>query len=274
MKSTTKTITSIAMMIALLFVMNALDKVYSQWLVAISGASLAVCVLVATALFAFLYNDIRYAIAGGISLGLVSFLSSYLFISPLFQNPLISLLPRAFVGIIGFGAYKAVQVIMRKMCKLVTSHKIHLVFMIIVDLLVVAGIVVFCVYVQSGWVFFLIVSLSVIFLILCIAFTIAIAVRDNEAKLARVGEQVSLTIATAFVIIANTGLVLPMMYFFGGAYETLADVFMVSTILNFIPEVIVTPIVAPIVIMAVRKGMRLGIDGKALYKVEKEIASN
>ena len=103
MKNNTKTVTATAMLVALIIVANLIDKAYSQWLVAIGGASLAVCVLMATATLAFVFDKFYYAVIAGLAFGVVSFVFAFIFPSPLFQNPAVSIVPRLFIGIIGYG---------------------------------------------------------------------------------------------------------------------------------------------------------------------------
>ena len=105
-RRTVNPVATLGIMAAVIVVATVLDKAYSLGLVAIGGASLAVCSLVSVTLSAMLYNKFPYAIAAGALFGVTSFVLAYIFPSPIFQNPLASVVPRLFIGIVGFGAYR------------------------------------------------------------------------------------------------------------------------------------------------------------------------
>ena len=116
-RRTVNPVATLGIMAAVIVVATVLDKAYSLGLVAIGGASLAVCSLVSVTLSAMLYNKFPYAIAAGALFGVTSFVLAYIFPSPIFQNPLASVVPRLFIGIVGFGAYRLARLAAKGMMK-------------------------------------------------------------------------------------------------------------------------------------------------------------
>ena len=275
MKNNTKTITMVATMIALVAVATLIDKAYSVGLKAINGADLAVCTLVTVVLISVIFDKFYFAIIGGAAFGLISFIYSFVFVSPLFQNPLVSVAPRLFVGIISFGIYKIAQLIARYFTDFAKKIKLHFIVPIVFVSLTVVGFVLCCIFFETkGWQFFAVVVTMVLLLIIFIGLLFASIIRLYVEKEQYLCEWFSLMLGSALLVISNTMLVLPMMYFFGEKYESLAAVYMLMTIANFVPELLVASIAAPPVILRVRKALGLGVDGrpkKKLTEREKEI---
>ena len=272
MNSRTKTITTLATIVALMFITNLIDKMYSQWLVAINGASLAVCVLITTALISMLFDKTYLSFAGGTAFGLVSFIFSFIIISPLFQNPLISVVPRLLIGFVGYGAYKLAQIIAKGLLSLTEKIKLPLFVPITLAALDIAGLVLYCIFgARRGFVFFIVISVFVI--AACLFAGLIIATIANKYKVNRhhLAEHFSLTMGTIFMVISNTAFTLLAMFLFSDNYESLTAVYAVMSIVNFIPELLITAAAAPFVILAVRRGLGLGVDGKP--KQKKAIAS-
>lgn len=254
-------------MVAVTAVATFIDKAYSFGLVAVGGASLAVCTLVSAVTCALLFNKFRYAVVAGAVFGIVSFALAYVFPSPIFQNPLASVVPRLFVGVIGFGAYKLAAILSAAVNRFVKKTKMGITVPVVLLAALVSGLVVFVTSEGiGGWQFFLSLIGFVLGILLCAGFLLAVetsrASDDNGRKL----EHFSLCIGSMFTVIANTALVLPMMLLLSESYSTLADIYATLTVLNFLPELLVTVILAPVVILGVRRGLRLGIDGRPRSK--------
>ena len=279
MKNSTRNITVLAVMLAVIVVATLIDKAYSQPLVFFGGAALAVCTLVATVTSALMFNKIPYAIAAGAMFGLTSFVLSFIFVNPVFQNLVVSLLPRVFVGIIGLLMYRVASVLSKLIVKFAEKTHLNYVASGIITAIIVAGMVCFLVFGQTeGFVFFLVLSLFVLLLIFAIGLILAVvAIKSRKAgktESAKTTEFFSIGVGAFFTVLANTMLVLPMMYLFSDKYETLVDIYAILTIANFLPELLITVILSPFVVTGVRRGLRLGIDGRPRYKTKSVVASS
>ena len=268
MKKSTQIVSTFAVMAALIVVANLLDKAYSFGLTALIGAALAVCALVTVTLSATLYDKWYYAVGAGLIFGLVSFALAYIFPSVLFRNPLISVLPRAFVGIIGYGAYKLAQPAVKGLSALAKKTRLHFAYPLAAVCLLAAGLVCFIVFAGdiNSIAYFAVIWLIALVVIFFVAFTLACAAAGRGRTGERGREHVSLCIGAFFTVVSNTALVLPMMFLFGGSYGSLSEVYATLTLVNFLPELIITVALAPFIILGVRRGLRLGIDGKPRYK--------
>ena len=268
MKKSTQIVSTFAVMATLIVVANLLDKAYSFGLTALIGAALAVCALVTVTLSATLYDKWYYAVGAGLMFGLVSFALAYIFPSMLFRNPLISVLPRAFVGIIGYGAYKLAQRAVKGLSSVALKTRLHFAIPLTAVCLLVAGLVCFIVFARgiNSIAYFVAIWLIALAAIFFIAFTLACVAARKGGTGERAREHISLCIGAFFTVVSNTALVLPMMFLFGGGYGSLSEVYATLTLINFLPELIITVSLAPFVILGVRRGLRLGVDGKPRYK--------
>lgn len=265
-KNVSKTVATLAIMAATVVVATFLDKAYSFGLVAIGGASLAVCALIAVVTFSLAHDKFYYAIASGAAFGLVSWVLAYIFPSPIFQNPLASLVPRLLIGITGYGAYKLAQIVGRGLMLLAKRLRLGIAIPVVLLSADVSGAVCFLALGNTqGWVYFLCLVAFVLGALLAVGLLLAVETakaEDAERKL----EHFALSLGALFTVVANTALVLPMMMLLSDQYATLADVYAVLTLMNFLPELLITTLVAPAVIKGVRRGLRLGFDGKPKKK--------
>lgn len=268
MKKSSQIVATFAVMAALIVVANLLDKAYSFGLTALIGAALAVCALVTVALCEMLYDKWYYALGAGVMFGLVSFALAYIFPSVLFRNPLVSVLPRAFIGIIGYGAYKFAQFAVKKLASFAEKTRLHFIVPLIFMCAAIAGLVCFLIFARgiNSILYFVIVWLIVLVSIIFMALMLACIAARNGRTGERGREHVALSIGAFFTVVSNTALVLPMMFLVSGSYGSLSDVYATLMLINFLPELLITVILAPFVILGVRKGLRLGIDGKPRYK--------
>lgn len=269
MNNRTRNVAMLAVMAAVIAAATLIDKLYSFGLVFVGGASLAVCSLVAVVTCALLYNNIIYAAASGAIMGVVSLVMAFIFPSLIFQNPLVSVAPRLFVGIIGFGAYRLARIAARGYVSLASRIRLYVAVPIALLAADITGLVLFLVFGSSeGAVFFLGLCGFVLAFLLIAGFVPAcIAAKKGVGE--RGMEHFALGIGAAFTAISNTALVLPMMFLFGDQYSTLADVYAALTVINFLPELLVTTLLSPVVVLGVRRGLRLGTDGRPRVKAAK-----
>ena len=156
MNNRTRNVAMLAVMAAVIAAATLIDKLYSFGLVFVGGASLAVCSLVAVVTCALLYNNIIYAAASGAIMGVVSLVMAFIFPSLIFQNPIVSVAPRLFVGIIGFGAYRLARIVARGYVSLASRIRLHVAVPIALLAADITGLVLFLVFGSSeGAVFFL-----------------------------------------------------------------------------------------------------------------------
>ena len=102
-----------AIMLATILVAVLMDKTITLgW--PIAGATVE---LLVTMTFCFLFNSWLDGFCATAFMGLSSFIWSFPFANVASQNPLISILPRLFVGIIAFSAYQLVLLILKKVRK-------------------------------------------------------------------------------------------------------------------------------------------------------------
>lgn len=262
----------VSVMAAMTIVATFLDKAYSQGLVAVGGAALAICELICVVMVSLLFNKFVYSAIGGLLFGVSSFIAAFIFPNVLFQNPLVSIVPRLFVGITGFGAYKLAKLLSDAYLAFVEKTKLNIAVPIAALTLAVVGMIMFFVFSGAeGLMFFLGLSGFVLLIILIggmIPAVVAVSRKCDE----KVIELFRLGIGAFFTVVANTAFVLPMMFLVGEQYQTLSDVYAILTVMNFLPELLITTISSPIVIMGVRRGLRLGIDGKPRIKAASEIS--
>lgn len=266
---TTRTVATLGIMAAVIVVATLLDNAYSLGLVALGGAKLAVCALISVTLSAMLYNKFPYSIAAGALFGLTSFVLAYIFPSPLFQNPLVSVLPRLFIGIVGFGAYKLAGFLAKALGAAAEKLRIHGAAAIVIAALGAGGVAVYIVL-CSAWaekvLFFVLLWIAVLVELIFIGFAIACTARTLGKGGERGREHFALSVGSFFTVVANTALTLPMMFAFSDSFGSLAEVYATLTLVNFLPELLITTALSPFVILGVRKGLRLGTDGKPRMK--------
>ena len=100
----------IATFIALIFVALMLDTLFGSFL----PIKPAIFSLPAVFVFALMFGKWQYSALGGVVFGLLSFARAFITGSIPFQNPLVSILPRAVLGFAVFGAYLLGRVIFAK----------------------------------------------------------------------------------------------------------------------------------------------------------------
>lgn len=108
----------LAVMFAAIFVSMTLDRLLSFFL-PISFAILSVASCLS---FAIIKNKWLYAPLAGLFFGLASFITAFLFGKTAFYNPLISVLPRIFVGLFGFAAYRGMLFLLKEMPRRRTAN--------------------------------------------------------------------------------------------------------------------------------------------------------
>lgn len=111
MNSRSKTITTLAVLAALIFVAMTLDRTLTFFL-AVSAAFLTLTV---TFTFALMKPSLCSAAASGLIFGISSCITAIFFGKETFINPLISILPRAFIGLVALGVYRLMGLATRKM---------------------------------------------------------------------------------------------------------------------------------------------------------------
>lgn len=111
MKSKSKNIAAFATLGALIAVSMWLDRLITFYL----PVSAAFITLSVTFSFGLIKNRFGYAAAAGLIFGLSSWLLSLITGTEAFINPLISVLPRIIVGLVLFGVYKLMQIILHKL---------------------------------------------------------------------------------------------------------------------------------------------------------------
>ena len=270
-KRTGNAAATLGIMTAVIVVATLLDKAYSFGLVAVGGASLAVCSLVSVTLSAMLYDRFPYAIAAGAIFGLTSFVLAFVFPSPIFQNPLASVVPRLFVGIIGFGAFRIARLAAKGMAKLAEASRIPDRLSVAAAIAGAGGAAVYAILARSGLpaaAFFVLLWAIVLAEVFLIGFAAACVVRGSGRTGGRGAEHFALSVGAFFTVVSNTALVLPMMFLTSGAYGSLGDVYATLTLMNFLPELLVTTALSPVAVLGVRRGLHLGTDGRPRLKTE------
>ncbi len=180
-----------AIMLATILVAVLLDKSITLGL-PIAGATFE---LLVTLSFCFLLNSWLDGFLSTVFMGLSSFIWSFPFSNVASQNPLISVLPRVFVGIIAFCAYRLILLATRK-----AKHK-------------------------------------------------------------AVCQIAAITVSAFCGLVANTVLYLGALSVFGEGYGSFATLLKGVAILNILPEYLVSLLGCASVVLGVRRGLKLGIDG-------------
>lgn len=180
-----------AIMLATILVAVLLDKTITLGL-PIAGAT---CELLVTLSFCFLLNSWLDGFLSTVFMGLGSFIWSFPFSNVASQNPLISVLPRMFVGILAFCAYRLMLFVTRK------------------------------------------------------------------AKNQTVCQIAAITVSAFCGLVANTVLYLGALSYFGKGYGSFVTLLKGVVILNILPEYLASLLGCAAVVLGVRRGLRLGIDG-------------
>ena len=252
-------------MAAAIVVATLLDKAYSLGLVAVTGASLAVCSLISVALAALVYNKLPYAAAAGAIFGGVSFVFAYIFPSVIFQNPLASIVPRLPIGLIGFAAYRLAGMLAKVMNAAARATRFPFALAVALAAAGAGGVVVYILLsadALESMVFFVLLWVVIFAELLFVGFAIACGARAFGGSGERGAEHFALSAGAFFTVVANTALTLPMMYLTSGSFGSLGEVYATLMLVNFLPELLVTTILTPVVVLGVRKGLRLGVDGR------------
>ena len=186
-----------AIMLATILVAVLMDKTITMGL-PIAGAT---CELLVTMTFCFLFNSWLDGFLATTFMGLSSFIWSFPFDNIPSQNPLISIVPRLFVGIIAFSVYRLMLLMFTK-------------------------------------------------------------VRNQPVK-----QTVSIVVATFVGLLSNTILYLGALTLFKSVYSSLIDALRAVVILNILPEYLVSLIGCSAVVLGVRHGLKLGLDGNNLKRL-------
>lgn len=264
-----RTVATLGIMAAVIVVAVLIDNAYSLGLVALGGAKLAVCSLIAVTLVAMLYNKFLYAIAAGAIFGVTSFVLAYIFPSPIFQNPLASVLPRLFIGVIGFGAYRLAGYAAKALGAAARLTRIPGPLAIAVAALGAGGVVTYIILLNGvigSVTYFVLMWLLVLAELFLAGFAVACMIVRAGKGGERAAQHFALSLGSFFTVVANTALVLPMMVLVSDSFGSLAEVYATLMLINFLPELLATTILSPFVIMGVRKGLRLDTDGRPRRK--------
>lgn len=194
-----------AIMFALIFIAMMLDKTISLALP--SGISTATVTLAVTFTLCFLFNDYRFGFLAGVMFGLASWVKALLFGEIPQNNPLVTLLPRIFVGITTFCCYRLI--------------------------------------------------------LKCF--------KNNQSKKAQI---TAMSVSVVVGNMVNTVLFLTALNIckkvMGQEYTGLFAIIKVVIFTNIIPEYLISAIVSPLVVLSVRHGLKLGVDGNNLKRAAKE----
>lgn len=275
-ESPSRVIATLAIMAAVIIVANLLDKAYSFGLVALGGQALAVCALISVVTFSLAHNKFYYAIAAGVMFGIVSFILAFIFPSPLFQNPLASIVPRMFVGMIGYGMYKLAQLAGKGILFIVKKFRLGLTLPVLMLTSDVSGMICFLVMGNAGSLFFLYLVLFVLGALLSIGLLLAVETAKAEDSTRKL-EHFSLCVGSLFTVVSNTALVLPMLTlvsYISDTYKSLSAFYATLTVVNFLPELLITVVVAPMVIFGVRRGLHLDVSGASKKTTRKVVQSD
>lgn len=200
MNSKTKRVTLYAVMFAVILVAMTLDRMFSFFNI----MSFAIFALAATCTFAMAKDNVWDALAAGFFFGLASNLTAFWFGKTTFYYPWTAILPRLFVGITAYGAYRLIKLVLSRM--------------------------------------------------------------KNE----RGREYIALTVAGVIAPLSNTVYTLSCLYFFAQG-DPLYMAFVAAFFTNVLPELIITTIAAPLLILGVRRGLGLDVTGRPkLRKLTKE----
>jgi len=196
----TRKIVFYAVMLALIFSAMMLDKAISF----IPGISFAAAVLLMTLSFCFLDNTWLTATLSGVMFGVASFLKEFIFPSlslsvfPVYEFAIITIVPRCFVGVFAFGAYR-----------------------------------------------------------LCLKI---IKIEKERTK-----QTVALTVGVLVGLVTNTMLYLSALTIFRNIHAIENDgvfaVIYAVLLTNVLPEYLISLVAAPQVVLGVRRGLKMGLDG-------------
>lgn len=180
-----------AVMLALIFVGTVIDRSLTAYL-PITGASVE---MLMTLSLCFLFNSWLDGILAGTLMGLSSFVTAFMFGKILPQNPLISVMPRIFVGILAFSVYRLMLLILKK----VDKKALH--------------------------------------------------------------QTIAIVPACLIGLITNTVLFLGAATLFSDQYGSLVEAMAVVTFLGILPEYSISLVCVAPLVLGVRRGLKLGIDG-------------
>ena len=190
-------------MLAVLFVSMSIDRALSVAL----PISFAIASVAATATFALTRRRLLDAFGAGFFFGVASLITAFMFGKEAFYNPLVAVLPRAFVGLAAILFYFA-----------------------------------------ADYLFGLFIK--------------------NE----RIREFVSLLVGGGVTALANTVFTLTCLWVFAQGSPTFTA-FAVNFLTNILPEMGIAMGLTPFVVLGVRHGLRLNIDGTAKAKKEESPAN-
>ena len=189
-----------AIMLATIIVAVLMDKTITLgW--PIAGATVE---LLVTMTLCFLFNSWLDGFLATAFMGLSSFIWSFPFANVASQNPAISVVPRLFVGIIAFSAYRLMLLVLKK-------------------------------------------------------------VSNQHAR-----QIAALVVATFVGLVSNTVLYLSALSLFGDNYGSLAELLKGVAILNILPEYLVSLLGVSAVVLGVRHGLKLGVNGNNWKSTQEE----
>lgn len=178
-------------MLALIFVATVLDRTFTVYL-PITGATIE---MLMTLSLCFLFNSWLDGLLAGTFMGLSSFATAFFYGKILPQNPLVSVVPRIFVGVLAFSVYRLTLLILKKV----------------------------------------------------------------NNKIAR--QTIAIVPACLVGLVSNTVLFLGSGVLFKELYGSLIDVILGLELVSMLPEYLVSLFCVAPLVLGVRKGLKLGIEG-------------
>ena len=190
-----------AIMFATIFVAMMIDRGISAAL----PISMAICVLLVTFSFCFIQNSWADGVLAFTFFGIASFIKSFIFPDAIewYYKPIVYILPRVVAGVVTFGAYSLMLLVVRNVQK------------------------------------------------------------------RRLSQVIAMTVAIAVGLVANTALFLLALSYLSKGGEGFIAAVEGLVFINILPEYLVSLLVAPYVVLGVRRGLRLGIEGNN-WKLAKE----
>ena len=124
--------------------------------------------------------------------------------------------------------------------------------------------------------FFLYLVLFVLGALLSIGLLLAVETAKAEDSTRKL-EHFSLCVGSLFTVVSNTALVLPMLTlvsYISDTYKSLSAFYATLTVVNFLPELLITVVVAPMVIFGMRRGLHLDVSGASKKTTRKVVQSD